>query len=106
MRNRIGDLGDTLEQTSSLLQVLRSYNQMLTDGMEALSESPSGDGIMNAEAAPRQTMKIARNVEEAIELPGCRERITLLFMGFGGHVASFLYVCATSGRASVLYDQP
>jgi hypothetical protein len=44
--------------------------------MEALRESPKGDGIMNAEAAPRQTMQIARNVEEAIELRGCRVTIT------------------------------
>lgn len=51
----------------------------LTDGKDALRESPSGDGIMNAEVAPRHTRQIARIVEawkEAIELRGCREGIT------------------------------
>jgi hypothetical protein len=48
----------------------------LTDGIDALRESPNGEGIINAEAAPRQTRQIARNVEEAIDLRGCRVIIT------------------------------
>ncbi len=44
--------------------------------MDALRESPSGEGIIKAEAAPRQTKQTAINVEEAIELRGCRVRIT------------------------------
>jgi hypothetical protein len=60
-----------------LIAIVPQYeSQVLTDGMDALRESPNGEGIMNAEAAPRQTMQIARNVEEAIDLRGCREKIT------------------------------
>ena len=45
----------------------------LTDGRDDLKERPSGDGIVNADAAPRQIRHTAANVEawwEAIRVCG------------------------------------